>query len=383
MSNGNPLIVTVFGTADGELPRLIADLGLRTVSLPIAELATFSAGSRPVDVAIVDLRTHDRLPDDVAGFKRRHATTAVVLVTTTLEPTLILDAMRAGISECITEPLSATTVEAAIARVTAQRMPETRGQLFAFIGAKGGIGTTTVAVNVATALARTKEPTLFIDLHVAYGDAAVFLGAEPKFSIVDALENIHRLDESVFKTLVVPTASGLDLLASSSQGAVWSVDIQRVRKLLDFALQRYRYVVADCPRSDATVLDALEAASKIVLVANQDLAALRNGSRMAATLRQRYRADRVMLVVSRFDGTAEIGRDDVERVIGSAVRHLMPSDYRASLEALNHGRPLLLKNHTRLASSIEGLAKELGGVTTPAKLEPKSPGLLGRLAGKR
>ncbi len=379
MSNGNPLIVTIFGTADGELPRLIADLGLRTVSLPMAELATFSAGSRPVDVAIVDLRTHHGLPKEVAGFKRRHATTAVVLVTATLEPTLILDAMRAGISECITDPLSAAAVEAAIARVAAQKVPDTCGQLFAFVGAKGGIGTTTLAVNVATALARTKEPTLFIDLHVAYGDAAVFLGAEPKFSVVDALENIHRLDHSLFKTLVVPTAPGLDLLASSSQGVVWSVDVQRVRRLLDFALQRYRYVIVDCPRSDATVLDSLEAASKIVLVANQDLAALRSGSRMAATLRQRYRADRVMVVVSRFDVKSEIGQGDVERVIGSAVRHRVPSDYRASIEALNRGRPLMLQNHTQLASSIEALAKELGGYTTTSA----RTGLLGRLAGKR
>ncbi len=134
----------------------------------------------------------------------------------------ILEAMRAGDRECLTESLDGhEALEAAIDRCsTAQKTPDVGGQLFAFVGAKGGVGTTTVAVNVATvAGARMKHRTLFIDLHVAYGDAAVFLGAEPKFSVVDALESIHRLDAALFKSLVTPTAAGVDLLASSNQGA--------------------------------------------------------------------------------------------------------------------------------------------------------------------
>lgn len=381
MSTNSSQVVALFGSVDGELARLVGDAGMRAVSLPMETLSTFTAGTRPVGVAILDLRATSRLPDDAAGFRRRHPTIPIVLVTQTLEPTLILEAMRAGIAECITEPLSTAAIEAAFSRVLAQRLPDATGQLFAFVGAKGGIGTTTAAVNVATSLAQTKVPTLFIDLHVAYGDAAVFLGAEPRFSVVDALENIHRLDDSVFKTLVVPTTYGVDLLASSTQGVVWTVDAQRVRKLLDFALRRYRYVIVDCPRSDATVLDALEQASKIVLIANQDLAALRSASRMAATLRQRYRADRVMVVVSRFDAASEIGRDDVERVVGSTVRHLTPSDYRSSLAALNRGMPLITKNHTKLASSLDDLAKDLGGIATPPKMESKG-GFLGMLTGK-
>ena len=79
---------------------------------------------------------------------------------------------------------------------------------------KGGVGTTTVAVNVATALAKLEpKSTLFIDLHVANGDAAVFLGAEPRFSIVDALENTHRLDEAFFRNLIAHAKCGVDLLA--------------------------------------------------------------------------------------------------------------------------------------------------------------------------
>ncbi len=375
-------VVAVFSSMDRELSQAVSAMGARVLSMPLAELATFSAGGRPLDLAIVDVRGERQLPDDVGSFKRRHVGASIVLVASALDPTLILDAMRAGITECITEPVTPSHLEAAITRVVAQRAPEVAGESFVFIGAKGGVGTTTVAVNVATALAQAKQKTLVIDLHIAYGDAAVFLGAEPKFSIVDALDNLHRLDDALFRTLVTTTKSGVDLLGSSSPTQVWTADVQRIRRLIEFALDRYRYVIIDCPRADGTILDALEAATRIVLVANQELAALRTASRMAAMLRQRYRSERVMVVVSRFDQASEIGHTDVERVVGTSVRHVMPSDYRSSLEALNRGTPLILKNHSRLASSLESLACELGGMTPPSAA-PKSGGLLGRLTGKR
>lgn len=373
--------IAIFGAADRELPQLATSLGLRPVEYPLTELGTASTGNR-FEAAIIDVRTRGLLPDEAVTFNRRHPNTSVMIVASSLEPTLMLSAMRAGISECLVEPLTAPNLSAALTRISAQKAPEVIGEVYAFVGAKGGVGTTTLAVNVASSLARADQRTLFIDLHIAYGDAAVFLGVDPRFSVVDALENIERLDTALFSTLMTKTDSGVDLLASSSQGVVWSSDVKKIQRLIEFARERYRYIVLDCPRSDAAALDALESVARVVLVTNQELSGLRSGSRMASMLRQRYRADRVLVVVSRFDATAEIGHDDVERVLGSTVKHLVPSDYRASLEALNRGRPLVLKNHTRLASSIESLANELGGVT-PKPASSKNTGLFGRLTGKR
>jgi pilus assembly protein CpaE len=372
----------VFGARDRALTEMLGTLGVNAVSKPVDDLDSIPAGGRRPDVAVIDVRDGNRLPEGIAGFRRRYPDAPVVLVCSSLDPTLILEAMRAGISECVTEPLSPEVFEAALGRVVAQKAPEATGDVFAFLGAKGGIGTTTIAVNTASALAQSRQPTLYIDLHVAYGDAAVFLGAEPRFSVVDALENIHRLDAALFKTLVVSTNGGVDLLASSTQGVVWAPDAQRIRRLLDFARSQYRYVVVDCPRSDATILDALEASSRIILVANQELATLRSGTRMAAMLRQRYRAERVMVVVNRFDSVADIGHDDVERVIGSAVKHVVPSDYRASLAAQNRGKPLVLSNHTKMANSLDALARELGGLKSKEP-QVRNTGLFGRLTGKR
>jgi pilus assembly protein CpaE len=377
--------VVIVGAKDRELGRLLAAVNLRSTELPATELATLAhAAARQPDVVIVDLRGGQALPSAVAALKRQHPTTPVLLVTSTLEPAVVLEAMRAGVNECLAEPLQAAEIETAVTRLVAHKQPVQAGHVFAFIGAKGGVGTTTVAVNVATELSRTAGGgTLLVDLHLAHGDAAVFLGVEPRFSVVDALDNIHRFDDTFFKGLVVQSPAGPSLLASSDKQLAQTSSVQRVRSLVEFATGLYRYVVLDVPRSDAAALDALDQASRIVVVANQELATVRNASRIATALRQRYGNDRVTVIVNRVDTHAEIGRDDVEKVVGTRVVHSVPSDYRTALRALNKGRPLALDNHNKLAASFRELAHDLAGVQPTRPTAPESGGLFGLLKGRR
>ncbi len=142
--------------------------------------------------------------------------------------------------------------------------------------------------------------TLLIDLHLAYGDAAVYLGTEPRFSVIDALENVHRLDKAFLGGLVGHARAGLSLLASSDRASATPVDSTSVRTLIESAARHYRYVVLDVPRTDV-MIEALEPSSRIVIVANQELATVRAATRLSAALRQRYGKDRLPVVVSRFD----------------------------------------------------------------------------------
>ena len=333
-----------------------------------AELATFAQpGAKQPDVLVLDLRGHAHLPAALPILKRQHPATDVLIVADRLDPQLLLEAMRAGVTEVVAAPLVASDIEAAINRLAVQRSVTTHsGMALAFVGAKGGVGTTTVAVNVATTLARlVPGSTLLVDLHVTNGDAAVFLGAEPRFSIVDALENTHRLDEAFFRNLIVKTKAGVDLLSSSERVMTSPLDVRRIRTLLEMAERHYRYVVLDISRSDAAVLDALEGVKQIVVVANQELATVRSASRMAATLRQRHGKDKLTVVMSRPDRLAEIGHEDVERAVGVKVKHIFPSDYRRALEALNKGRPLALETHNELSGALERLARSLAGLEKP------------------
>ena len=104
----------------------------------------------------------------------------------------------------------------------------------------------------------------------------------------------------------------------------------------------------------------------------------------AAALRQRYGKDRVRIVISRYDKNAEIGTEDVERVVGSPVSHLVPSDYRAALQALNKGKPLVLEAGSKMADAYKAIAFDLGGVQAPAAQDgQKGGGLFGLITGRR
>jgi pilus assembly protein CpaE len=379
------MTITLVGSRDRQLEELLRASGMQPAVLEAAQLPTLaSPGARQPDVIVIDVRDGTGIPPAVAAIRRQHPATGVVLVASTLDPAMLLEAMRAGVNELVSDPVTQGDLERAIARVIEQRPASVSGKVFGFIGAKGGVGTTTVAVNVAIALGAASEPerALLIDLHHACGDAAVFLGVEPRFSVVDALENTRRLDTTFFRGLVAHAGPGLDLLASSERAVAGQSDPSRVRAVVDFVATVYKYTVLDLPRSDGAVLDALDRLSAIVIVANQELAAVRSASRMAATLRTRYGAGKVSVVVSRSDRQAEIGHEDVARAIGFDVAHTFPSDYRRALQALNKGRPLALDNHNELSSSLKRFASNLAGVRSESAA-PARAGLLGRLTRGR
>lgn len=373
-------------SSDPRLAQVFRETGLPFLGVPNEQLAGVAQpGSPQPRVLAVDLRDDERFPSSLAVLKRNHPTTAVLLIVSRLEPTLMLEAMRAGVAEVLAEPVTAADLQAALKRLGTTATPPSRGDVYAFIGAKGGVGATTIAINVATALAKnSSDSTLLIDLNAMCGDAAVFVGEEPRFSVLDALENVQRLDESYFRGLVVRTGAGLDLLGASSRAGVATFDSAKIRELLEFASTTRRYTVLDVPRSDTAALDSLELATKIVLVANQELATVRNATRMTATLRQRYGRERLMLVLTRTDRRAEIGHDDVERTVGVDVRYTFPSDYRTALQAMNKGRPIVLDNSSELSGAFSNFARDLAGLGEPEKgVKARTGSVFGRLSPRR
>ena len=375
---------TLVGSRDRQLEELMQTCGLRVTVSKFEELASLALpGAAQPALVILDMRERPTLPPTIGMIRRQHPATGVVIVAAALEPALMLEAMRAGVTEFLTAPVTAADLTAAVTRVTTAHAPATTGEVFAFLGAKGGVGTTTVATNVATTLSQhANGSTLLIDLHLAYGDAAVYLGAEPRFSVIDALENVHRLDKTFLNGLVGHARAGLSLLASSDRATATPVDTTSVRTLIESAARHYRYVVLDVPRTDV-MIDALEPASRIVIVANQELATVRAATRLSAALRQRYGKDRLTVVVSRFDIEAEIGQSDVERVLGTPVAHTFPSNYRIALDALNAGRPVVLDNHNKLAASLSGFARGLLETPDEEPAGKRQQGLFGRLTGRR
>jgi pilus assembly protein CpaE len=253
--------------------------------------------------------------------------------------------------------------------------------VFAVIGAKGGVGATTIAVNLAEAFAHTAGSTLLMDLNGAAGDAAVFLGIEPRFTVVEALENTHRLDEAFFRGLVVHTQSGLDLLASSPIASK-PADPQRVRTIIEFAVRYYRVVVLDVPRTDDPLLDALDVASTIFVVVNHEVPAIRSAYRLLVNLRKRYGSERIAVLANRSDRHAEISLTDIEKAVNARVKHVFPSDYRVAVSAANKGEPFAKSTQGRLPASFHAFVRVLAEQDRPAVAEAPV-GLFGRLTPRR
>jgi pilus assembly protein CpaE len=376
--------VCIVGARERDLEGMLTAVGLRPTAIGVADLAALALpGGRPAAVLVIDVRGSRQFPAALPDLKRAHPQTAIVLVAAALETSLMLEAIRCGVTECLVEPVAPAELVAAVSRTSEPRQVPSAGQVFGIVGAKGGVGATTVAVNLAAELARVApRETLLVDLHLSHGDAAVMLGAEPRFTVGDALQNIHRLDEAVLRGLVTPTSAGVDLLGSPNTWAVESM-LDGTTHLVSVAARLYRYVVLDLPRSGFWAKEAIADLTRVVVVANQELSTIRHASRLVAVLQRRYGGEHLSVLVSRFDPQSDIRRQDIEQVIKVPIRHVVPSDYRLALRAQNMGRPLTLENHSRLAASFRDLSRDLAGIPAPPAAAAAGSGLFGRLSGRR
>jgi pilus assembly protein CpaE len=338
--------VTLIGSQDRQVEEM-----LRVSGIDAVRATADAALLKPGDVVVVDVRGETGLPTLISAIKRQHPDVGVVIFANTLEPALLLDAMRAGVNEVVAEPLDYDELARVIQRIAGNRAHAEPGRVYGFVGGKGGVGTTTIAVNVAT-------------------------------SIADALDNTHRLDQVFFRNLVTQIAPSTDLLASPERASVNGLDVHRIKQVIAFASTVYKHTVIDVARSDRSMLDALDQLNSIFVVANQELATVKSASRVAAMLRDRYGRDKVALVLSRSDRNADISQADVERATGCSVVHTFPSNYRVALQALNKGRPVALDNHNDLSASFRRFAHHLAGVR-PARESGKPSGLFGRLTHSR
>jgi pilus assembly protein CpaE len=282
-------------------------------------------------------------------------------------PELILHSMRAGANEFLTWPPARETLDDAIRRMAArlEAIPGDRTSTtrLSFFGAKGGVGTTTVAVNCAVEIARLgNRATLIVDLKPGLGEASLFLGLRSRYTLLDALDNLHRLDAEFLRELVVKHKSGLELLSGSTNfdrpGAEDSGAIEELLKILG---RYYEYIVIDAG-NDITpcATAALYASDKICLVTNPDVPSVRNAQRLLEKISQLgASSDRVRVVLNRAAEPFPIPLAQMESALGHEIAQVFPSDYKVVSSALNSGVPLALTGNTDLAAQFDRFTRTI------------------------
>src|SRR3954469_16895839 len=149
--------VALVGNADHQLEELLLACDARLSMLRMDDLAALASPmAKQPEVIVLDHRAGTPLPVALPAIRRQHPSTGILLILPALDATVMLDAMRAGITECVTKPLTQDDLAAALKRIAANRPVARGGEVFAVVGAKGGVGATTVAVNVATILSKLR-----------------------------------------------------------------------------------------------------------------------------------------------------------------------------------------------------------------------------------
>ncbi|NLF06900.1 MAG: response regulator [Pirellulaceae bacterium] len=297
---------------------------------------------------------------------------AVLVVSSSNDGGLILQALRAGAKEFLTQPLRIEDLLAALGRISERRAgngeKRSRGnQVIAIAGAIGGVGTTSLAVNLGCILAKDPQNSVaLVDLDLCLGDADVFLDTIPDYTLADVSQNVTRLDFTLLKRSLTKHTSGLYLLPRPVQledvSMITPDDLQRVIGLMKAT---FTHLVLDLSKGYSAIdLIALEMANQIMLVTQLDLPCLRNVVRLMMSFgNMENMADKVKIVVNRVGlDSGQITLKKAEETIGREIFWQLPNDYRTMIEARNNGVPItesapkaaITQSITALANHLEG-----------------------------
>ncbi|MDB4874256.1 MAG: hypothetical protein JWM41_702 [Gemmatimonadetes bacterium] len=326
---------------------------------------------------------------------RRDRFTFVIGTAPVADSDLILRALRSGVHEFLVAPPPSSELATAIDRLM-RRLPSStpQGEVIAVYSAKGGLGTTTIAINLAHAIARNRAEArvAIADLDPTDSDLRVFLNLPSAYDIGDLLAKLDRLDADLLDSLLTPIPSGIwalpgpddpeldDQIDSSTMGAI----IERLRS-------HFAFTVLDCEHhlSERT-LAAMDAADRIVLVTQLNVAALKSTQKTLGLCRRLgYRDEKVAVVVNRHDPADLLRRRDAAEVLTCEVFFSLPNDYQLTQAALTQGVPVAAVDAgAELSRDFAKLAAKLGGGASATERpmgartsDPGSDSKIGRLFG--
>ena len=322
----------------------------------------------PADVIIVDIRGDASMAiDGIERLRVASPTAAIFAVALSVDPDLILQTMRAGANEFFTWPPPDGTFSEAMRRTATRRDASMAGRrkptTLVFLGAKGGAGTTTLAVNCGVELARlSKRPTIIVDLKPGLGEVALFLGVRSRYSLLDAIDNLHRLDGEFLRELVVKHKSGLEILAGSDHfERPGSADAPALEEVFRLLARQYEYIVVDAGSQISTCsVASMYTADSICFVANPDVPSVRNAQRLLDRIGQLGSCrDRVRVLLNRAAEPYPIPPAQIEAALGHPIHHTFPSDYKTVSTALNSGVPVALTGNSGIAEQFDRFTRRI------------------------
>lgn len=329
--------------------------------------------SRRVDLLIFELGD-DRKKDLelIRSLLDLGETGEVFLISRQSDPSLLLQAMRSGVNEFFSQPIKREEVLEALARLKERKEkskgpePARLGRLIKVVGSKGGVGTTTIAVNLAVSLAEREsvQSVALVDMNLLFGDVPLFLEIKPNYHWGEITDNFSRLDPTFLMNVLSRDPHGVYVLPSPVHlNGHNPASPEIMENLLDLMQKMFDFVIVDGGQSlDATSLRILQMSDTVLLVSTLGLPCLTNTSKLLKsfyTLGYPSR-ERIRVIINRYLKKSEISLKDAETGIDKKVFWTIPNDYRTTMAAINQGKPLCQSApKAAIAKSMRGLAEAL------------------------
>jgi pilus assembly protein CpaE len=338
-----------------------------------------------LDVAIISLDADpNKAMQLIAQLAAESPDLALLAVSGKNDGQSILQALRCGAREFLTAPVQLEEMITALQRLTRTRVNGDAGPgvngvakdslVVAVVGTRGGVGCTSIAVNLGATLAqRPGHGVALVDLDLALGDADVALDLMADHTLADIALNIDRLDMTFLRRSLAKHSTGLSLLPHPVQMEDAAlIREEHLQRLINLLRASYTHLILDLSKSfSSTDVTALRMADVILLVAQLELSSLRNVVRMLLALNaDEALADRVRVVLNRVGPENDITLKKAEETIGKPVFWQIPDDPKLLTESRNEGVPLVaLAPRSKVQQSFAGLARALDG--SPEDAAPK------------
>lgn len=293
--------------------------------------------------------------DSVRQLRLQDPTLLTLMVAESVTAGLLRSAMRVGVVDVIEAPLTEDKIAQVISQFSSDVLklhsggPQKadaagKGQVVTVMSAKGGSGKTVTATNLAVLLAR--EPNLnvcLVDADLQFGDVCLVLQLEPKFTVVNASAELHRLDEQLLASILTEHPSGLKVLAAPLEPA-FADDITTagLLQILELLKSMFDYVVVDSASLlDELLLSLLERSDQVLMVVDMDLPSVKNAKLALETLRLlKFPTTKVKLVLNRSNAKARLDDKEIEGALKSQIEARIPSEGIVAA-SVNEGRPVV------------------------------------------
>ena len=351
------------------------------------------AKETPADVFLVSMEEPvARAIQTIEMLGSASSNAAIIVYSSLADAGSVRRAMVSGARDYLMKPLKPEDVSRAIYGILEQeeRMrlhagSETteqvaRGTTLTIFGAKGGIGKTTIATNLATSLAKiTNSKVVLVDMDTRFGDVAIMMDIAVEHSISDVARNIEDLDRESIKDYLVHHHTGVSILPAPLHPTEWrNVTPTHIEKILDLLARSHDYIVVDTPGTfNELIASTLELANLILLITSMDIASIKDTALALEMLRAaQVSEDKVKLTINHSSSSNSLREEDVERVLEYGVTWRIPHDYNVA-SANQLGIPIVIaKPYARVSRAVTDMAHALSGAPRERK------GFLERFLGR-